>query len=209
MFPVDHPSTVHSVAFGLWCSKHEGTLKSSTATFLKNKNATAMIMQEPLLWTVWELLSTNCSSPCSRTKLSITRSVGYHEQLCWRFFQRDTLALLQSNNSHIKKTHKIPDILNWRSPLSILGDKEISYSDVLTAIRMKDNGNWKTLLAMILDISMVPTECNTCLNTGLAFYFDSVYNLMRNTSWQLAFHLPDGWVNFSWICSDEKTKTVG
>lgn len=106
MFPVDHPSTVRSVAFGLWCSKHEGNLKSSTAAFLKNKNATAMIMQEPLLWTVWELLSTNCSSPCSRTKLSITRSVGYHEQLCWRFFQKDTLALLQSDNSHIKKHTK-------------------------------------------------------------------------------------------------------
>lgn len=47
IFPVDHNNTVHTMTFGLWCSKHEGNLKSTTATFHKNKNAMAMIMQRP------------------------------------------------------------------------------------------------------------------------------------------------------------------
>ncbi len=115
IFPVDRPNTVHIVTFGVWCSKLERKLKCEKLKSNKIKNTTAMIMQTSL-WTLWVPLSTSCSSPCSRTNLSITRSVGYHEQLRYFIGKYNCAHTKNTTNSSYSEIN-VPFIHSWHLKL--------------------------------------------------------------------------------------------
>lgn len=165
--------------------------KAQQQHFLKISNDNA----ETSLWTVWELPSTSCSSTCSRTNLSITRSVGYHKSLCHCIWFLEKCWKIK---------HQCFQFLSCR-PFSL--PTFVTQSHILWFLTArKQKIEWETNSAMSLDAlyqSIVLYLFNPLMNIGLTF------GKKLTISYQLAFHLPEwtlcafgGWwsENHEWKC---------